>query len=171
MLNLSTHCRPRALVCCALLLAACRAPAPEKRVTMPPPPRVEDIQVPVATATPTPAQDPKQLRITDRQGHVTLLDLAVEPASIDYTEYGLVYQPDHQHGGVRIRQGEGVLTVNWEALDRLSLTGNAAEILTHAGERMTATLVPWSKDGLSGRTSLGRFSIAQSKVKSIEVVH
>ncbi len=95
--------------------------------------------------------------------------------TIDYTVYNVIYTEDREDLGLRIRQGEGRVTVSWENLARVDVTkmtesGAEARIVTATGDTHNVVLLPWSKDGLVGETELGVFSISLDKVKIIEVI-
>ena len=120
--------------------------------------------------------DAKGLRVTDTKGNVeTLLFQNGRQATIDYTLYDMLYHPDFEDGGLRIRKGEGKLVVKWDRLQRVQITkvtGEGAEgtMVTLAGDSQPIILMPWSKNGLTGTTELGEFSINLDKVKAIEVI-
>lgn len=121
-------------------------------------------------------RDPKGLKVTDIKGNVeTLLFQNGRQVRIDYTVYSVIYHPDFEDEGLRIRRGEGRLVVKWEKLERVEITkvaGEGAEgtMVTLAGDTQPIVLLPWSKEGLVGTTELGEFSINLDKVKTIEVI-
>jgi hypothetical protein len=120
-------------------------------------------------------RDPIGLRVTDTKGNVVTLLFQNRGVEIDYTTYGFMYRTDYESDGVRIRQGEGQLTVRWMKLLRIDVTkvtdaGAEGQMVTAAGDTQPVVLVPWSKEGLMGEAELGRFSINLDKVKTIEVI-
>lgn len=118
---------------------------------------------------------PTVLKITDAQGNVITLALIDANTTIDYTSYGFMYRTDNEYGGVRIRQGEGTVAVKWDRLSKIDISkvseaGGEGKMTTASGTAQPVVLIPWSKQGLKGKTELGEFFIALDKVRTIEVV-
>ena len=116
---------------------------------------------------------PKQLRVIDTKGAATVLEIS--SARIDYTSYAFMYRPDFEYSGIRLKQGEGTVTVRWDLIDKINLSpandgGAEAEILMRSGDTKNMGLVRWSEKGLTGKPDLGDFSIALGKVRTIEVL-
>jgi hypothetical protein len=121
-------------------------------------------------------QDATALRVTDTKGRVVTLVFDKGLAEVDYTSYPEFghYTPDF-YRGLRISQGEGTTSASWDMLARIDLTkftgdGAEAQIVTISGSKQSVVLTPWSKEGLSGNTEIGRFSIGMNKIKTIEVI-
>jgi len=119
--------------------------------------------------------EPTSLRVTDTKGNTVTLSFNNFGVTIDYTSYSFFYTPDEENGGLRIKQGEGTVTVSWEKLSRIEITkvtstGAEGQMVMTAGTMQPVVLVPWSKGGLEGNTELGKFSINLDKVKTIEII-
>ncbi len=140
------------------------------------PPAPGTAQEPVTAAPPAASVEPTHVRVTDTTGNVTTLALdAGGGTMIDYTSYSFMYTRDFEYGGLRLKQGEGTVSVRWEKIDRvvvkkLSSSDAEAEITMHSGGTQTVGLVPWSKEGLAGETELGEFKIDLEKVRTIDVI-
>jgi hypothetical protein len=110
------------------------------------------------------------LRIMDSSG----TEVLVKDAVIDY---GGLLGSDKEVVGVRVAQGEALVTAEWADMDTLTITGRDAtaakmtiEIALKGGKKVSATLVRKGKMKLLGRSDLGDYSIDLEKVKKITVV-
>ena len=110
------------------------------------------------------------LKITDTTNTV----LVVHNAFIDYG--GLM--GDKEPEGLRIYQGEAIVTARWANIRSLTFTGKdtsapprlKADIIPRKGNKISTTLVSKGRMKLSGRTDLGEYAIDLEKVRSIEPI-
>jgi hypothetical protein len=112
------------------------------------------------------------LKITDTTNTV----IVVHDAFIDYG--GLM--GDKEAEGIRLYQGEAVVTAKWLNIQSITLTGKATppaqdriavEIVPRKGARISTTLLTKGRMKLSGKTDLGDYAIDLEKVRVIEPVH
>src|SRR5438874_10026696 len=110
------------------------------------------------------------LKITDTTNTVTV----VHDPLIDYG--GLM--GDKEPEGIRIYQGEAVVTAKWGNIRMITITGKdtsstprlKVEIVPSKGARISTTLVNKGRMKLSGRTDLGDYAIDLEKIRVIEPV-
>jgi len=108
------------------------------------------------------------LKITDSTNTVILL----HDAFIDYG--GLM--GDKETDGIRIYQGEAMVTARWANIRSLTITGKdssqpprlLAEIVPKRGPKIATTLVTKGRMKLSGKTDLGDYTIDMEKIRVIE---
>ena len=113
---------------------------------------------------------PADLRITDSTNTV----LVVHDAFIDYG--GLMN--DRETDGLRIYQGEAMVTAKWANIRSVTLTGKdtspqprlRADIVPRKGTKISTTLVSKGRMKLSGKTDLGDYAIDLEKIRSIDPV-
>lgn len=118
-------------------------------------------------ATPALAVD---VRVMDSAG----VEVPVKEISIDY---GGLLGTDKETEGIRVSQGEALVTAKWSDIDSLTITGRDAtlklmtvEITLKGGKKATATLVRKGRMKLAGKSDLGDYSIDLEKIKKIIVV-
>ena len=109
------------------------------------------------------------LRITDTTNTV----IVVHDPFIDYG--GLMN--DKEMEGIRLYQGEAVVTARWTNIRTITITGKdasspqarlKAEIVPRKGDRISTTLVNKGRMKLSGKTDLGDYAIELEKIRVIE---
>jgi hypothetical protein len=108
------------------------------------------------------------LRITDSTNTV----IVVHDASIDYG--GLM--GDKEPDGIRIYQGEAVVTARWGNIRTITITGKdtsstprlKADIVPKRGNKTSTTLVGKGRMRLTGKTDLGEYAIDLEKIRVIE---
>ncbi len=110
------------------------------------------------------------LRVMDSGG----VEVLVKDISIDY---GGLLGTDKETEGIRVSQGEALVTAKWSDIDTVTVTGRDAtaklmtiEIDVKGGKKVSATLVRKGRMKLVGRSDLGDYSIDLEKVKRITVV-
>jgi hypothetical protein len=112
------------------------------------------------------------LRISDSSGTTVV----VTGASIDY---GGFVASDVVTDGIRVMQGEGVVTVKWADIESLSVTGKdesvkpvrlKLEIVLRSGTKVPASLARQGRMKLTGKTELGEYSIDLDKIRTIAPV-
>jgi hypothetical protein len=110
------------------------------------------------------------LRVTDSAG----VEVVVREAVIDYS--GLLGS-DREADGIRVSQGDALVTARWADIDSLTVTGRDAavarltiEIVLKNGKKVAATLIRKGRMKLSGKSDLGEYSIDLEKVKRIATV-
>lgn len=110
------------------------------------------------------------LRVMDSAG----VEVLVKEISIDY---GGLLGTDKETDGVRVSQGEALVTAKWIDIDSLTITGRDAtqkvmtvEIALKSGKKVNANLVRKGRMKLVGRSDLGDYSIDLEKVKKVTVV-
>ena len=108
------------------------------------------------------------LKITDASNTI----IVVHDAFIDYG--GLM--GDKEAEGLRIYQGEAMVTALWANIRSVTITGKTtsaeprptAEIIPRKGSKITTTLVSKGRMRLSGKTDLGDYAIDLEKIRIIE---
>jgi hypothetical protein len=115
------------------------------------------------------------LKITDSTNTV----IVVHAPFIDYG--GLM--GDKELDGIRLYQGEAVVTAKWVNIRTVTITGKdtstgkdtpptqarlKAEIVPRKGARISTTLVNKGRMKLSGKTDLGDYAIDLEKIRVIE---
>jgi hypothetical protein len=110
------------------------------------------------------------LKITDTTNTV----IVVHDPYIDYG--GLM--GDREMDGIRLYQGEAVVTAKWTNIRLITITGKETppasrlrvEIVPRSGPRISTTLVNKGRMKLTGKTDLGDYAIDLEKIKVIEPV-
>jgi hypothetical protein len=110
------------------------------------------------------------LKITDSTNTVII----VHDAFIDYG--GLM--GDKEPDGIRIYQGEAMLTAKWGNIRSITITGREAapggrlkaEVVPRSGNKISTALVTKGRMKLSGKTDLGEYAIDLEKVRLIEPI-
>ena len=119
-------------------------------------------------ATPIFAAD---LRITDTAGAVVVVHDAI-------VDYGTLTR-DQETLGIRIQQGEAIITARWVNIETLTITGIdqsvtparvKVEILLKRGQKVSGALVRKGKMKLAGKSELGDYSIDLEKIRMIAPV-
>src|SRR5262245_36262967 len=108
------------------------------------------------------------LKITDSTNTVILL----HDAFIDYG--GLM--GDKETDGLRIYQGEAMVTALWANIRSVTITGKTtsaeprptAEIIPRTGTKINTTLVSKERMRLSGKTDVGYSALDRQTIRSIE---
>jgi hypothetical protein len=108
------------------------------------------------------------LKITDNTNTV----IVVHDALIDYG--GLM--GDKEPDGIRIYQGEAMVTAKWSNVRTVTITGKdtsstprlTADIIPKRGNKISTTLVSKGRMKLAGKTDLGEYAIDLEKVRVIE---
>jgi len=110
------------------------------------------------------------LQVMDSSG----VEILVKDISIDY---GGLLGTDKETEGVRVSQGEALITAKWTDISSVTITGRDAalklmtvEIELKGGKKVTAALVRKGRMKVAGRSDLGDYSIDLEKVKKITVV-
>jgi hypothetical protein len=110
------------------------------------------------------------LRVTDSAG----VEILVKDVSIDY---GGLLGTDKETEGLRVNQGEALVTAKWADIDTVMVTGRDAalklmtvEITVKGGKKVNATLVRKGRMKLAGRSDLGDYTIDLEKIKTVTVV-
>jgi hypothetical protein len=110
------------------------------------------------------------LRVLDSAG----VSVVVKDTSIDY---GGLLGTDKEDQGIRVSQGEALVTAKWADIDTLTITGRDAslklmtvEIVLRGGKTVNATLVRKGRMKLVGKSDLGDYSIDLEKIKKVTVV-
>ena len=111
------------------------------------------------------------VRVVDSAG----VEVLVREISIDYS--GLLGS-DKETEGVRVAQGEALVTAKWTDIQSLTITGRDAaaarmtiEILLKDVKKVNATLVIKGRMKLMGKADLGEYSIDLEKIRKITTVH
>jgi hypothetical protein len=108
------------------------------------------------------------LRVTD----TTNTAVTVREAYIDYGGFS----GDKESEGVRVLQGDAVVTAKWANIQTLIITGKdsslpesrlKAEVVLKNGSKMSVLLVNKGRMRLAGITDLGDYSIDLEKVRTI----
>ena len=119
-------------------------------------------------ATPIFAAD---LRVTDTAGAVVVVHDAI-------VDYGTLTR-DQETLGIRIQQGEAIITARWVNIETLTITGIdqsvtparvKVEILLKRGQKVSGALVRKGKMKLAGKSELGDYSIDLEKIRMIAPV-
>jgi hypothetical protein len=108
------------------------------------------------------------VRVTDSTNTV----IVVHDAYIDYG--GLM--GDKEPDGIRIYQGEAMVTARWANIRTITLTGKdtspiprlKADIVPKRGSKISTTLVDKGRMRLNGKTDLGEYAIDLEKIRVIE---
>jgi hypothetical protein len=108
------------------------------------------------------------LKITDASNTI----IVVHDAFIDYG--GLM--GDKETEGLRLYQGEAMVTALWANIRSVTITGKTtsaeprptAEIIPRKGSKINTTLVSKGRMRLSGKTDLGDYAIDLEKIRIIE---
>jgi hypothetical protein len=109
------------------------------------------------------------LKITDTTNTV----IVVHEAFIDYG--GLV--GDKEADGIRLYQGEAVVTAKWLNIQSITVTGKTnppdqarirVDIVPRKGSKISTTLLNKGRMKLSGKTDLGDYAIDLEKIRMIE---
>ena len=110
------------------------------------------------------------VRVIDSAG----VEVLVREITIDYS--GLLGS-DKETEGVRVSQGEAMVTAKWADIQSLTITGRDSaqarmtlEIVLKDGKKVNATLVRRGRMRLIGKADLGEYSIDLEKVRTIIVV-
>jgi hypothetical protein len=110
------------------------------------------------------------VRIMDSGGSEVL----VKDINIDY---GGLLGSDKETEGVRVSQGEALVTAKWADIQSLVITGRDAaagrmtvEIILKDGKKVTATLLRKGRMKLMGKSDLGDYAIDLEKVRKITTV-
>lgn len=110
------------------------------------------------------------IRVMDSAG----VEILVKEISIDY---GGLLGTDKETEGIRVSQGEALVTAKWIDVDTLTVTGRDAalsrmtvEIALKSGKKVNAVLVRKGRMKLEGKADLGDYSIDLEKVKKLTVV-
>jgi hypothetical protein len=109
------------------------------------------------------------VRVMDSQG----IEVMVKDITIDYS--GLLGS-DKETEGVRVSQGEALVTARWADIQSLTITGRdpaaarmTVEILLKDGKKVAASLIRKGRMKLIGKADLGDYSIDLEKIKKITV--
>ena len=109
-------------------------------------------------------------RVMDSAG----IEVVVKDIVIDYS--GLLGS-DKEDDGVRVSQGEALVTAKWSDMHSLTITGRDAalarmtvEIALKDGKKVAATLIRKGKMKLIGKADLGEYSIDLEKIRKITIV-
>ena len=109
-------------------------------------------------------------RVMDSAG----IEVLVKDIVIDYS--GLLGS-DREDDGVRVSQGEALVTAKWSDMLSLTITGRDAalarmtvEIALKDGKKVGATLIRKGKMKLTGKADLGEYSIDLEKIRKITIV-
>ena len=121
----------------------------------------------LALAAPAFAAD---VRVVDSAG----VEVLVRDISIDYS--GLLGS-DKETEGLRVAQGEALVTAKWADIQSLTITGRdpaaarmTLEILLKDGKKVNAALIRKGRMKLTGQADLGEYSIDLEKVRKITTV-
>ena len=108
------------------------------------------------------------LRITDTTNTVTL----VRDAYVDYGSF----MTDKESEGIRVYQGDAVVTAKWTNIQSLTIAGRdtsqkqtrlKVDIVLRKGGKVSATLLTKGRMHLVGKTDLGDYSIDLEKLRTI----
>ena len=109
------------------------------------------------------------LKITDSRG----TEVVLTGASVDYSGF---LASDKETQGIRVLQGDGLVTVKWSDVESLKVVRRddsvrparlEIEIVLKNGKKVPATLFRQGQMKLLGKTELGDYSIELDKVRSI----
>jgi hypothetical protein len=112
------------------------------------------------------------LRITDSRG----TEVLVAGASIDYSGF---LASDKETEGIRVLQGDGVVSVKWADVETLRVlriddstrpSRIEIEIVLRNGKRVPAAMLRQGQMKLAGKSDLGDYSIDLEKVRAITPV-
>ena len=109
------------------------------------------------------------LKITDSRG----TEVVLTGASVDYSGF---LASDKETQGIRVLQGDGMVTVKWTDVESLRVVRRddsvkppriELEIVLRNGKKVPAALFRQGQMKLSGKTDLGDYSIDLEKVRTI----
>ncbi|WP_110170295.1 hypothetical protein [Luteitalea pratensis] len=109
------------------------------------------------------------LKIKDSRG----TEVLVTNASIDYSSF---MASDKETQGIRLLQGDGMVTVKWADIESLTFVRTddsvrppriELEVVLRSGKKAPAALVRQGQMKLLGKTDLGDYSIDLQKVRTI----
>jgi len=111
------------------------------------------------------------VRIMDSGG----VEVLVKDIMIDY---GGLLGSDKESEGIRVLQGEALVTTKWTDVQSLTIIGRDAAagrmtleiVLKDNNKKVTATLVRKGRMKLTGKADLGEYSIDLEKIRKITVV-
>ena len=110
------------------------------------------------------------VRVTDSGG----VEVLVKDVNIDY---GGLLGSDKETDGIRVSQGEALVTAKWEDIQGLIITGRdpvasrmTVEIILKDGKKVPATLVRKGRMKLTGKSDLGDYAIDLEKIRKITTV-
>jgi hypothetical protein len=110
------------------------------------------------------------VRVMDSGG----VEVLVKDIMIDY---GGLLGSDKESEGIRVLQGEALVTTKWSDIQSLTIVGRdpaagkmTLEIVLKDGKKVTATLVRKGRMKLTGKADLGEYSIDLEKIRKITVV-
>lgn len=110
------------------------------------------------------------VRVVDSGG----VEVLVKDIAIDY---GGLLGNDQETEGIRVAQGEALVTAKWADIQSISVTGRdpvasrmMVEITLKDGKKVAATLVRKGRMKLTGRADLGDYTIDLEKVRKITTV-
>ncbi len=111
------------------------------------------------------------LRVTDGSSTTTLIHDA-------YIDYGS-FMNDKEYDGIRVYQGDAVVTAKWTNIQSLTITGKetsqkpgrvTVDIVLKKGGKVPATLLTKGRMHLVGKTELGDYFIDLDKLRTIAPV-
>ena len=111
------------------------------------------------------------LKVTDSRGR----EVVVAGAAIDYGGF----MTDRETSGIRLLQGDGMVTAKWTEIDTLTVTKTDTsvkpprvemEVLLRNGRKVPVELFRQGQMKIVGRTELGDYSIDLDKVRAIAPV-
>ena len=127
----------------------------------------------VKPAAPQRSTEKRVATITDASGKKTALRGFIE---IDYTHYSFMYKPDRSYDKLRIDEGTGTVSLDFDNIKTVTLSdvadkGIQAEIVLQDGTTKRVKLVDTEPEGkgLTGKSDLGDFSIPLRRIRSIDV--
>ena len=110
------------------------------------------------------------VRVIDSTG----TEVLVREISIDYS--GLLGS-DRETEGLRVAQGEAMVTAKWADIQSITITGRdpaaarmTLEIVLKDGKKVNAALVRKGRMRLTGKADLGEYSIDLEKIRKIVTV-
>jgi hypothetical protein len=112
------------------------------------------------------------LRIKDSRG----TEVSLTNASIDYSGF---MASDLETQGIRLLQGDGLVTVKWADIESLNVVRTddsvrppriEIEVVLRSGKKVPAALFRQGQMKLRGKTELGDYSIDLEKVRTITPV-
>jgi hypothetical protein len=108
------------------------------------------------------------LKITDSTNTI----VTVREAYVDYGGFS----GDKETEGIRVHQGDAVVTAKWTNIATLTITGRdpstpqsrlKADLVLKSGAKVSVTLVTKGRMRLAGTTELGEYAIDLAKVQVI----
>ena len=109
------------------------------------------------------------LKLTDSTGTTVIVSGAV-------IDYGGFMASDNETQGIRLMQGDGLVTVKWADIESLAVTGTddtvkparvRLEIVLKNGKKVPAALARQGRMKLRGKTELGEYSIDLDRIRGI----